>query len=227
MIRTILEPSKEWHENLIEIRTFPEEVPMETTCVDEGGLTKDRHLSRESDLAKNPVKTETDKSFSCLSSAEHLREAKNALMDGHKIDTNPIKTVWGRLNDAKRHLKAIDPQASQFAAARGLADEILLRQRQMKDACVNAVHQHMVKQRETLANELEQYFITKGMYVEIELSGSGKTSLRVTSAVFQEASINRIADETGFFSHLKRVGFASIIFENNDGKVRAYRFETQ
>ncbi|MCK7471301.1 MAG: hypothetical protein MZU95_11360 [Desulfomicrobium escambiense] len=48
----------------------------------------------------------------------------------------------------------------------------------MKDACVNAVHQHMVKQRETLANELEQYFITKGMYVEIELSGSGKTSLR-------------------------------------------------
>jgi hypothetical protein len=97
----------------------------------------------------------------------------------------------------------------------------------MKDACINAVHQHMVKQRETLANELEQYFITKGMYVEIELSGSGKTSLRVTSAVFQEASINRIADETGFFSHLKRVGFVSIIFENNDGKVRAYRFETQ
>jgi hypothetical protein len=200
---------------------------MEKTCAGESRLTKDRHLFIESGLAKNPVLTEMDKSFSCLSPAEHLREARNALMDGHKIDTNPIKTVWGRLNDAKKHLKAIDPQTSQFAAARGLSDEILLRQRQMKDACINAVHQHMVKQRETLANELEQYFITKGMYVEIELGGSGKTSLRVSSAVFLEASINRIAEETGFFSHLKRVGFTTMIFENNDGKVRVYKFETQ
>jgi hypothetical protein len=200
---------------------------MEKTCVDESRLTKDQQLFRESGLAKNPVITETDKSFSRLSSADHLREARNALMDGHKIDTNPIRTVWGRLNDAKRHLRAIDSQASQFAAARGLANEILLRQRQMKDACINVVHQHMVKQREILANELEQYFITKGIYVEIELSGSGKTSLRVSSAVFREASINRIADETGFFSHLKRVGFTSMIFENNEGKVRVYKFETQ
>jgi hypothetical protein len=84
----------------------------------------------------------------------------------------------------------------------------------------------MVRQRETLANELEQYFISKGIYAEIELSGPGKTSLRVSSSVFRVASINRIADETGFFSHLKRVGFTSIIFENNEGAVKTYRLES-
>jgi hypothetical protein len=134
--------------------------------------------------------------------------------------------VWGRLNDAKRHLMAIDPETAQYVAAKRLTEEVLLRQQQMKDACSNAVHQHMVKQRETLANELEQYFVNKGIYAEIELSGLGKTSLRVSSSVFRAASINRIADETGFFSHLKKVGFTNIIFENSAGDVKNYRLET-
>ena len=199
---------------------------MEIYCADGSELTKDKHLSQEPDQAIGPVKSEARKSFSLLSPAEHLKEARSALADGYKINTDPIKTVWGRLNDAKRHLMAIDPQTSQYVAAQGLSDEIVLRQRQMKDACANTVHQHMVRQRETLANELEQYFISKGIYAEIELSGPGKTSLRVSSSVFRVASINRIADETGFFSHLKRVGFTSIIFENNEGAVKTYRLES-
>jgi hypothetical protein len=199
---------------------------MEKSCTNENGATKGQCLSRGSDLAKDPEKMDKHKSFSRLSPAEHLKEARDALGDGHKIDTNPIKTVWGRLNDAKRHLMAIDPKAAQYVAAQGLTDEVLLRQQQMKDACVNAVHQHMVKQRETLANELEQYFVNKGIYAEIELSGSGKTSLRVSSAVFRVASINRIADETGFFSHLRKAGFTNILFENSNGVVKNYRLES-
>ena len=200
---------------------------MQKPCTEEGGSNKNQFLSQEHDLTKDPVKIDRHKSFSSLSPAEHLREARNALAEGYKIDTNPIKTVWGRLNDAKRHLKAITPRASQYAAAQGLADEVLVRQKQMKDACVNAVCQHMIKQRETLVNELEQYFVNKGIYAEIELSGQDKTSLRFSSSVLQKASINRIADETGLFSHLKRVGFTSIIFENNDGEVKIYRLESQ
>lgn len=160
--------------------------------------------------------------FQSLSPAEHLIEAKNALEDGYKIDSDPIKTVWGRLNDAKRHLMAIDSHASQYSAAKQLAGEVTLRKRQMQDACANAVHQHMINQREILANELDQYFASKGIYVEIELNGSDKSSLRVSSWVFRKASINKIADDTAFFSHLKRAGFTRIVFDNSDGVVKIY-----
>jgi len=97
----------------------------------------------------------------------------------------------------------------------------------MQDAYASAVRQHMVNQRETLVNELEQYFINKGIYVEIELNGSDKTSLRVSSALFRVPSINRIADETAFFLHLKRVGFTKIVFENREGGVKVYKLESQ
>lgn len=200
---------------------------MEIRCPSDDQLINNQNISRESGPEISPVKTDTQKPFDHLSYAEHLKEAKNALADGYKINTNPIKSVWGRLNDAKRHLTAIDPQASQYDAAQELAEEVLLRQRQMKNAYANIVHQHMIKQRQTLANDLEQYFANKGIYAEIEVNGIDKSSLKVSCSVFKVASINKIADETDFFSHLKKVGFTSIIFENNDGKVKIYRLETQ
>ena len=200
---------------------------MEIRCPSDDELINNQHISRESYTDKSPAKRDTQKSFAHLSYAEHLKEAKNALADGYKIDTNPIKSVWGRLNDAKRHLTAIDPQASQYDAAQKLAEEVLLRQRHMKNAYANVVHRHMIKQRQTLANDLEQYFVNKGIYAEIEVNGIDKSSLKVSCSALRVASINKIADETNFFSHLKKVGFTCIIFENNSGKVKIYKLETQ
>jgi hypothetical protein len=198
---------------------------MKITHVNDGAVTTDQCVPHKVCAMKDPGTRELQKAFGCLSPAEHLKEAANALEDGYRVDSDPIKTVWGRLNDANRHLMAINSQASQYAAAQGLAAEVTLRKRQMKDACANAVNQHMVKQREILANWLEQYFVNKGIYAEVQLDGSGKTCLKVTSSVFQLASIKRIAHETVFFSHLKKVGFTSIVFENEDGEVRNYVFE--
>ncbi len=47
-----------------------------------------------------------------------------------------------------------------------------------------AVNQYMVNQRKTLANELDQYFVSK-VCVEIDLDGADKTSLKISSAVFE------------------------------------------
>lgn len=194
---------------------------------DEDEFTNNQPLSHKPDMNEDFVSIETEKSFHLLSSADHLKEARNALEDGYRIDTDPMKTSWGRLNDAKRHLMAIGHKTSQYNAAKGLADEVILRKKQMQDACASAVHKHMVAQRETLANELEQYFANKGIYVEIELNGTDKTSLRVSSVVLKATSIHRIADETAFFSHLKRVGFTSITFDNGNGGVKIYKLESQ
>jgi hypothetical protein len=200
---------------------------MKIPFTDDDDFTHDQFLSGEPELVKGPEKGEKQKPFHRLSSAEHLKEASNALADGYKIDTDPMKTVWGRLNDAKRHLMAIGPRTTQYLAAKELAGEVSIRKKQIQDACTNIVHRHMVNQREILANELEHYFVNKGIYVEIELNGSGKTSLRVSSPVFQITSIKRIAYETAFFFHLKNVGFTNIAFENNDGEIRMYKLEPQ
>jgi len=199
---------------------------MKIPFANEDEYTNDQFLPPEPDLIKDSVNKQIRKSFQSLSSTEHLEEAKNALQDGYCIDADPMKTVWGRLNDAKRHLMAISPQAPQYDTAKGLADEVVLRKKKMRDAYAVAVNQYMVNQRKTLANELDQYFVSKGIYVEIDLDGADKTSLKISSAVFRVRSINRVADETAFFSHLRRAGFTSISFDNSVGEVKSYKLES-
>lgn len=188
--------------------------------------TDDQYLSTAPDGSEGLLNRGTGKSFDLLSPAEHLKEARYALEDGYAMNADPMKTVWGRLNDARRHLMAISPDSSQYVAAKGLADEVAVRKRQMQDACAKAVRRYMARQREALATELEQYFVNKGMYVEIELNGIDKASLRISSSVLRAISISRIADETAFFSHLKRVGFKSVVFENSQGELKTYKLES-
>jgi hypothetical protein len=44
----------------------------------------------------------------------------------------------------------------------------------------------MIKQREMLANELEQYYLNKGMFIEIELGGPYKASIKLLCPLFRE-----------------------------------------
>lgn len=200
---------------------------MKRPHTDDGERGNNRFLSGEGCVISDSGNNDSKESFRRLSAAEHLKEARNALEDGYRVDTDPIKTVWGRLNDANRHIMAIDSEASQYEPAQSLAQVVILRTRQMEDACAKAVRQHMAHQREILANDLEQYFMAKGIDVEISLNGTGKTCLRVCSAVFRAASISRIADETAFFNHLRKVGFTSISFENSEGGVTVYNLESR
>jgi hypothetical protein len=66
----------------------------------------------------DPRAGETEKHFSRMVPAEHLDEARKALADGYKLDANPIKTVWGRVRDAKKHLEEIQSDSPQYKAAR-------------------------------------------------------------------------------------------------------------
>lgn len=181
-------------------------------------------LPREFIPAKTPKKIERGEPFSRMSAAEHLNEAINALADGYNLNANPIKTIWGRVSDAKRHLQAIEPGSSQYIAAQGLLHKTLLRERHIEHVCVNVANQLMVKQREMLANELEQYYVNRGIFIYIELSGQDKTFIKLVSSLFCEASIDRIADETHFFTHLRNAGFKRVVLvDNNEENVWTYR----
>ena len=173
----------------------------------------------------DPRAIETEEDFSRMVPAEHLDEAKRALADGYKLDANPIKTMWGRVRDAKKHLKEIQPDSPQYKAAQSLLRQTLLRERRMEHICVNVANQIMVKQREMLVNELEQYYANRGLFIDVELSGPDKTSMKLVCPLFRETSVDRIADETSFFTQLKKAGFTKVMMSDDDENVWTYRLE--
>jgi hypothetical protein len=194
---------------------------MEKSYANECELPVDNPLSGK----VMPGKAETEKAFSRMVPSEHLDEARNALADGYKLNADPAKTVWGRVSDAKKHLGAIQAGSSQYIAAQGLMNKANSREKHIKYICNNVANQLMVKQREMLANELEQYYLNRGMFVDIELGGPDKASIKLMCPLFRETSIDRIVDETNFFAHLKNAGFNKVVLGDNEGNVWTYRFK--
>jgi hypothetical protein len=154
-----------------------------------------------------------------MTSAEHLDEARRALADGYKADANPLKTIWGRVGDARKHLEEIGPGCPQYKAAQSLLQATLLREKRIDHICVNVANQVMVKQREMLAHELEQHYKGRGLLIDIELSGPDKTLMKLICPVIRETSIDRIADETNFFDYLKEAGFKRVVMSDSDENV--------
>jgi hypothetical protein len=172
-----------------------------------------------------PGETGSKKSFPRLSPAEHLDEAINALADGYYVDRNPTRTVWGRIGDAKRHLDAIEPGTIQYAPARHLLREALSRQKQMENVSMHVTNQIIVRQREMMAHELEQYYLTRGILVDVELGGPEKTAIKLTGSAFCDATIDRIVDGSNFFDHLKQAGFKRVVLGDNDESVWSYNLK--
>lgn len=196
---------------------------MERSYVNDGN--RNSSLSRKVVPIRASRESETEKLFLLMAPAEHLNEARSALADGYKLNTDPTKTVWGRVNDAKKHLGAIAAGSSQYIAAQGLMHKAILREKHIKYVCANVANQLMIKQREMLANELEQYYLSKGIFIDIELGGPDKASIKLMCPLFRETSIDRIVDETNFFDHLKKAGFNKVVLGDNEGSIWTYRFK--
>jgi hypothetical protein len=160
-----------------------------------------------------------------MTPAEHLGEARRALADGYKRDADPTNTMWGRVNDAKRHLEAIAEQDSEYASVKQLMHEVLMRERKIKTLCSSIANNLMIRQREIFTDELEQYCLNRGMFVNIELSGPDKTSMRFLCPSLLETSIDRIFNETNFFSYLSQAGFRKVMLGDNEEHTRTYRIE--
>jgi hypothetical protein len=163
--------------------------------------------------------------FSYMVAAEHLDEAKKALADGYRPDTNLMKAVWGRVNDARRHLEAIGPESPAYVAVRGLMNEVHLRERKIEIVCIGITNHLMIKQREILADELEQYYLNRGILVNVELSGPDKTFLRLVCPLLCETSIERILYDTFFLAHLRKAGFKRVMLGDNEAYTRTYSIE--
>jgi hypothetical protein len=98
--------------------------------------------------------------------------------------------------------------------------------RQIKNQGMHVTHQLMVRQREMMANEFEQYYIGKGLLVEVELSGPDKTCISLLSSLFCKDSVYRIVEKTNLLSYLREAGFKKATLGDSDEKVWAYDLRT-
>ncbi len=141
---------------------------------------------------------------------EHLKEAKKALTDGYKPNKNPMKTVWGRVFDAQRHLNAINQQAKEYKEARRLMNEVHARMQGIEKVSSALARRLMIKQREMVADEFEFLYLAKGFDARIALSGPDKTYLKMECPPLCETFILKIAHETDLLLYLERAGFKKV-----------------
>jgi hypothetical protein len=183
-----------------------------TSCCD---TQEDGFSWEECNQGERPGETASEKESSLMADQAHLAAAKKALSDGYKLDSDPLKTVWGRVADAKRHLDAIKPESALYGAAKSLRRETLSREKHMEHLRIALTNQIMMKQREMVASELEHLYVERGIFVDVELSGPEKMFIRFGCSLFREASVERIADETSLFVHLRKAGFKRVVFGDN------------
>jgi|WetSurMetagenome_2_1015567.scaffolds.fasta_scaffold135488_2 hypothetical protein len=141
---------------------------------------------------------------------EHLREAKKALADGYKPNRNPMKTVWGRVADAQRHLCAINERAKEYKEAQRLMKEVHSRMEEMEKVSSTLARRLMIKQREMVADEFEFLYLAKGFDARIALSGPDKSYLKMECPPLCESFILKIVQDTDLLLYLERAGFKKV-----------------
>jgi hypothetical protein len=87
---------------------------------------------------------------------------------------------------------------------------------------VSIVHQLMIKQREMMRSELDQYYISKGLSIEVELTGPDKTSITFLSPLFHRDAVRKIVEGTDLFLYLREAGFRKAIIGDSNEDVWTY-----
>ena len=142
--------------------------------------------------------------------SEHLKEAKKALADGYKPNKNPMKTVWGRVSDAQRHLSAINQRAKEYKEAQRLMKEVRSRIEEIEKVSSALARRLMIKQREMVADEFEFLYLAKGFDARIALSGPDKSYLKMECPPLCEAFILKMVQDTDLLLYLERAGFKKV-----------------
>ena len=167
-------------------------------------------LSSEIELPKPQGHRAKPEPFSRKTAPEHLKEAKKALADGYKLNKNPMKTVWGRVSDAQKHLSAINHRAKEYKEAQRLVNEVRSRMQEIEKVSSALARRLMMKQREMVADEFEFLYLAKGFDARIALSGPDKSYLKMECPPLCEAFILKMVQDTDLLLYLERAGFKKV-----------------
>jgi len=157
---------------------------------------------------------------------EQLNAAKKALADGYRRDRDPLRSSWGRVADAKRHLEAIDPKSKEYTAARPLIHEVEARLRSIEKASAVLAKRLMIRQREMLVDEFEFFYLAKGIDARVILSGTDKSCLKMECAPLSEVSIMKIVRDSDFLVYLETAGFRRVTLGDGESFVWTHDFQS-
>lgn len=185
-------------------------LPPEIELPDPQGHPVEPVLSPEIELPKPQRHRVKPEQFFRGTPSEHLKEAKKALADGYKPHKNPMKTVWGRVFDAQRHLSTINQRSKEYKEARRLMKEVHTRIEGIEKVSSILARRLMIKQREMVADEFEFLFLAKGFDARIALTGPDKSYLKMECPPLCEAFILKIVQDTDLLLYLERADFKKV-----------------
>lgn len=115
-----------------------------------------------------------------------------------------------------------DQRSPENGTAQNLLGRVRGRKKRVEDLADDVTRQLMVKQREMMASEFEQYYISKSLPIEVELSGPDKKYISLLSVLFCADTVSRIAEKTNLFYCLREAGFEKVALGDNDEKSWVY-----
>lgn len=137
-------------------------------------------------------------------SADHLIEAKKAL-DEWKPNKDPMKTTWGRVTDAEKHIEAIKPESKEYSEAQALKKEVDRRKAEIERLAG-------IMTREFMAKQLEQNYLQKGLDVYVSLHDKNKSTMKLRFVLFSRPLVHNLSNDPEFIGALRKSGFKKIIF---------------
>jgi len=178
-------------------------------------LDKDKR-SRSNDVMPQSMTTSASPQQDSLSSSQRLAEAKRALADGYSPNKDPMKTSWGRVADARRHLEAIRPDAKEYAEAQKLMKEVERREGEIERMAKKVA-------RQLVAEQMEQRMLSQGMDMQFTTSGADNSTLTIKYVLMSRPLVYKLTNESDFLSNMRNAGFRKVIF--TDGYNESWTYD--
>lgn len=148
-----------------------------------------------------------EENFNKMPPAEHLAKAKAAL------DKNT------NLNDAKKHLTAIQQNAPEAVEKENLLKEVAKREKEKEDAAKKKLAAEkkitdnvMVQMRKDFANKLELTHLDRGMDTTVTTEGKEHRSLRVRWILMSRPLVHKFINDSNYMATIKSMGFKKLIY---------------
>ena len=151
-----------------------------------------------------------------VSPAEHLSQAKKALADNYKPHKDPMKTTWGRVSDARRHLEAVPLDAKEHAEAQKLLGEVRKRESEIERLA-------KIGARRLVVEQMERKMLSEGHNFKFTISGPEKTVLTVKYVLMSRPLVYKLTNESDFLSNMREAGFKKVVF--TDGYYESWTYD--
>lgn len=158
--------------------------------------------------------TPKEDQFNQMSPREHLSEAKKAL-DEWKPQKDPMRTQWGRVSDAEKHLAAIPKTSPEWTGeGQKLWKEVERRGKEIQKIASLTTKKLMIQQRKEFAKQYELSLLDQGMDTRISTLGKDHSTLKIEWVLMSRPLVYKMINDSSVMSNLKKLGFKKIVFSD-------------